>query len=39
MLCIPFQHPLQQLHPDPPTPFMVLAFCLSLFLNPVEIKL
>lgn len=41
-LCIPFQRPLQLLHPNPPTPFVVLwfFFCLfSLFLNPMEIKL
>lgn len=40
-LCIPFQHPLQLLHPNPPTPFMVLWFfgLVSLFLNPMEIKL
>lgn len=28
-LCIPFQRPLLLLHPDPPTPFMVLWLFLA----------
>lgn len=38
-LCIPFQRPLQLLHPTHPHPSCVFFGLFSLFLNPMEIKL